>query len=32
MGNANNYSICFDTGRIRIETCTDIVLQILQQG
>jgi cytidylate kinase len=32
MGNANNYNICFDTGRIRIETCTDIVLQILQQG
>ena len=32
MGNANNYNICFDTGRIKIETCTDIVLQILQQG
>lgn len=29
MGNANNYNICFDTGRISIEMCADIVCSIL---
>lgn len=29
MGNANNYNICFDTGRISIELCADIVCSIL---
>lgn len=31
MGNANNYTICFDTGRINIRTCADIIMQILEQ-
>lgn len=31
MGNANNYTICFDTGRINIETCTDVIIEILSR-
>ena len=31
MGSANNYNICFDTGRIRINTCADIVCRILEE-
>ena len=31
MGQASNYTICFDTGRISIPTCTDIVMQLLEQ-
>lgn len=30
MGNANNYNICFDTGRINIDLCADIVCRILE--
>lgn len=29
MGNANNYNICLDTGRISIATCADIIVEIL---
>lgn len=29
MGDASNYTICFDTGRIRIQDITDIVLQLV---
>ena len=32
MGNANNYTICFDTGRINIQTCVDVVVHILEQA
>lgn len=31
MGNANNYNICFDTGRINAETCADIIIDILSR-
>ena len=31
MGNANNYTICFDTGKISIPTCVDIIMKILEQ-
>ena len=31
MGNANNYTICFDTGKINIPTCVDIIMKILEQ-
>ena len=31
MGDAANYSICLDTGRINIETCADIIEMILQR-
>lgn len=31
MGNANNYTICFDTGRINIDTCADIIIEILSR-
>ncbi|SDL75608.1 Cytidylate kinase [Sarcina sp. DSM 11001] len=30
MGNANNYNICFDTGRIDISLCADIICRILE--
>lgn len=30
MGNANNYNICFDTGRININLCADIICTILE--
>jgi cytidylate kinase len=32
MGNANNYTICFDTGKISIPTCVDIIMKILEQA
>lgn len=32
MGNANNYNICFDTGRIDVGTCADVVCSILGFG
>ena len=31
MGNANNYNICFDTGRINAETCADVIIDILSR-
>ena len=31
MGEAANYSICFDTGRISVRTCTDVVIRILEE-
>ena len=31
MGNASNYNICFDTGRIGLNTCADIVMEILKR-
>lgn len=31
MGNASNYDICFDTGRIDISTVADIVIEILSK-
>ena len=31
MGNANNYTICFDTGRISTAACADAVLGILSR-
>ena len=31
MGNANNYNICFDTGRINVDTCADVVVDILSR-
>ena len=31
MGNANNYNICFDTGRINIDTCADVIIDILSR-
>ena len=31
MGNANNYTICFDTGRINIDTCADVIIDILSR-
>lgn len=31
MGNASNYNICFDTGRINAETCADIIIDILSR-
>ena len=31
MGNANNYNICFDTGRINAEPCADIIIDILSR-
>ena len=29
MGDAHNYTICFDTGRISVEDCTNIVIDLL---
>lgn len=31
MGNAENYNICFDTGRISIKTCADVIVNILER-
>ncbi len=31
MGNANNYTICFDTGRINIDTCADVIIDIISR-
>ncbi len=31
MGNADNYTVCFDIGKISIPTCVDIIVKILEQ-
>lgn len=31
MGNANNYTVCFDVGKIQIPTCVEIIMKILGQ-
>ena len=31
MGDAHNYTICFDTGRISIDACSDIVMDLLSR-
>lgn len=32
MGDASNYTICFDTGRINAATCADVIVDILSRG
>ena len=31
MGNASNYNICLDTGRIPVTVCADIIIDILSR-